>query len=101
FTLLFNAVDVDDETLEGAEIGFRRQNFRSANDRLEFTSTPDILGEYDAQAGILTLTGTASAEAYVQALRSITYSYVNFTDLILDSRIVYVILTDGKNLSEA
>lgn len=101
FTLLFNAVDVDDETLEGAEIGFRRQNFRSANDRLEFTSTPDILGEYDAQAGILTLTGTASAEAYVQAIRSITYSYVNFTDLILDSRIVYVILTDGKNLSEA
>ncbi len=100
-TLLFDAIDVDDETLTGAEIGFRRQNFRSANDKLEFAPTSEIAGSYDAQAGILTLTGTATVDAYVEAIRSITYSYINFSDLTLDTRTVYVILTDGKNLSEA
>ncbi|HRJ83524.1 MAG TPA: tandem-95 repeat protein, partial [Cyclobacteriaceae bacterium] len=99
-TTVFNAIDVDDETLAGAEIGFRRQNFRAANDRLVFTSTPEITGSYDAQAGILILTGTAPVAAYVEAIRSIQFSYINFDELILDTRSIYITLTDGKNLSE-
>ncbi len=100
FTSLFDAVDVDDETLTGAEIGFRRLNFRAANDVLEFTPTPEITGTYDGQVGILTLSGIATVEAYVEAIRSITYSYVSFTELILDTRGIYITLTDGKTLGE-
>jgi gliding motility-associated-like protein len=99
-TQRFEAVDVDDEFLTSAEIGFRRQNFRSASDRLEFTATTDITGTYDTQAGILTLIGTATVAAYVEAIRSITYSYSNFSDLVLDTRSVYFTLNDGKGLSE-
>jgi gliding motility-associated-like protein len=100
FTPSFEARDVDDDSLVSAEVGINRLTFKAGNDVLEFTNTKNITGVYDNQIGILSLTGKAPVEEYVQAIRSVKYNYVNLTDLILDTRRIYVTLSDGKALSE-
>jgi hypothetical protein len=44
-----------------------------AGDSLAFTNQPGVTGSYNASNGILTITGTASAAAYQDFLRSVTF----------------------------
>jgi hypothetical protein len=46
-----------------------------AGDMLNFATQNGISGSYDAQTGVLTLSGTASLADYQTALQSITYSF--------------------------
>lgn len=64
--------DVDSATLTGATVKITA-NFVSGEDMLGFTSQGGITGTYDAQTGILTLSGTASLADYQAVLRSVTY----------------------------
>jgi gliding motility-associated-like protein len=99
-TSLFEAVDVDDEFLVGAQIGFRPQNYRPANDQLIFFNTGNITGVFDDQSGVLTLTGTATVAEYVQAIRSIHYNFINFSEIVRETKSVYITLSDGKTPGE-
>jgi gliding motility-associated-like protein len=99
-TSLFEAVDVDDDFLVGAQIGFRPQNYRPANDQLIFFNTGNITGVFDDQSGVLTLTGTATIEEYVEAIRGINYNFINFSDIVRETKSVYITLSDGKTPGE-
>lgn len=63
--------DPDDRQLDSARVRIV-ENFQDGDDLL-FTDQSGIISSYDADAGVLTLTGTASVEAYLSALRSVEY----------------------------
>jgi Bacterial Ig domain len=88
--------DPDDRQLDSARVRIA-ENFQDGDD-LVFTDRSGIISSYDAGAGVLTLTGTASVEEYLTALRSVEYrneasanptktKYIEFTvnDAGLDS----------------
>ena len=99
FTSQFRAIEPEGDLIVSAVIGFRAPNFNSRHDLLEFVNTPSIKGSYDDISGILTLTGSASVEEYAQAIRSITYTFIDLNDIILQSRFVYVTLSDATSTS--
>jgi gliding motility-associated-like protein len=100
FSPQFDAYDPDKDDLTSAEIGFRQENYRLLNEMLIFTNTANIKGTFNPNSGVLSLTGKATAKEYRDAIRSVTYNYINAVDIILDSRTVYVTLSDGKSFSE-
>lgn len=94
----FEAVDPDGDNISGADIVFQRIDgfqYRSENDVLLFNETPKITGRFDKAGGRLTLKGSATAQEYVDAIRSIRYNYVNTRELLLDTRSVSITLSDG------
>jgi gliding motility-associated-like protein len=106
FTAAIDVKDADRDKLQRVEIGFRRPNFDELHDVLEFNNTATIRGDYDSDAGILTLSGEASVEDYVQALRTIEYNFVdietvdNLKRLEGQSRTVYIRVSDGMTDSD-
>ena len=64
--------DPDDKQLDSATVRIA-EKYLQAGDDLLFKDQSGITSSYDADAGILTLTGTASVEAYLSALRSVEY----------------------------
>jgi gliding motility-associated-like protein len=100
FTTEFDAREPENDLITGAIIGFRPPNFDSFHDWLEFSNTSSISGVYDDLTGVLTLTGSASVEEYENAIRSITYTFIDLQDIILDPRTIFVILNDGVSTSE-
>jgi gliding motility-associated-like protein len=99
-------VDVDNDHLSLAEIGFRAENYSALNDRLFLNSdTSKIRAVYDP-AGILFLVGYATIDEYRTAIRSIQYNYEltndengNPMEILTGVRTLYVNLHDGQNLS--
>ncbi|MCS7467714.1 Ig-like domain-containing protein, partial [Stieleria sp. ICT_E10.1] len=65
--------DVDDTNLESAVVQITG-NYASGEDVLTFVDQNGISGVWNAGAGTLTLTGTATVAQYEVALRSITYT---------------------------
>jgi hypothetical protein len=68
--------DIDSPTLASASV--RIDNFMADQDRLVFTGQNGITGAFNPQAGVLNLTGVATATQYQAALRSV--GYVNSSD---------------------
>jgi gliding motility-associated-like protein len=99
FTNEFRAFEPDGENITGAVIGFRVPNFDPEHDLLEFANTAEISGTYDEEQGILTLSGIADTAKYRDAIRSITYNFVDLDDIILEPRTIYITLSDGVNTS--
>jgi Ca2+-binding RTX toxin-like protein len=64
--------DLDNTVLAGATIKISKDFIDG--DTLNFTDQHSIRGNYDAQTGVLTLSGVSSIANYQAALRSITYS---------------------------
>ncbi|MBF2001379.1 MAG: cadherin domain-containing protein, partial [Synechococcales cyanobacterium M58_A2018_015] len=64
--------DEDSLDLTGATV--RIGGHRPNQDRLSFTPQSGITGSFEADTGVLTLTGTASLASYQAALRSVTYA---------------------------
>ncbi|NTS66850.1 VCBS repeat-containing protein, partial [Sphingomonas sp. HHU CXW] len=90
--------DVDNTTLTGAQVAING-NF-SAGDRLNFTNQNGITGAYNTGTGVLTLSGTASIDAYQSALRSITYSTISENPGTQDRTINFTV-NDGSLNSTA
>jgi hypothetical protein len=88
--------DADSPTLTGATVAMTT-NFRGGEDLLAFTSQNGIAGSFDAGAGVLTLTGSASVASYQAALRSIAYHNTS-EDPATISRTVSVTVTDGAHV---
>jgi hypothetical protein len=72
-----DVVDPSSATLTSATISIG--NFLSG-DTLSFVNQNGIVGNYDATAGVLTLTGVATLQLYNQALISISYSFNSQND---------------------
>lgn len=100
FLQAFNAREVDGDDIMSAEVGFLPQNYRIDNDVLLFDNTSKIKGKFNPDTGVLSLTGQATVDEYVQAIRSIHYNYLNLDQLVLDTRTVYITLSDGKVSSD-
>jgi len=101
-TPTFDGYDPDGDDLTGAEIGFLRIDafrYSAENDVLLFQGTPKITGSYDDAAGVLTLSGKATAKEYVDAIRSIKYNYIDAKELLFDPRSVSITLSDGQSKS--
>jgi hypothetical protein len=84
-------IDVDDSDLEGAQVlisgGF------VAGDELNFDDQLGIIGSYDADTGVLTLSGTAPVADYETALQSVEYSHPGSNPS--GSRTVDFVVNDG------
>jgi hypothetical protein len=65
--------DADDADLEGAQV--RIASGFQDGDELSFSDQPSITGQYTAETGVLTLTGTAPAADYEAALRTVEYRH--------------------------
>lgn len=103
-TELIDLADVDNTTLNFAEIGIQPDNYIEGNDVLVFNSTDKIRGVFDAPTGILSLVGMATASEYRDAIRSVQYDQVPITDgndvpVVKETRVVYLNVNDGQNVS--
>jgi gliding motility-associated-like protein len=98
-TTAFDVIDVDDDSLTLGEIGFRKPTFSSTYDELSFVNTTNITGTYDAQQGVLTFSGKAPLAEYINFVKLIQYRYTNTSKPKLDTKSVYITLSDGKSLS--
>ncbi|UCU92299.1 cadherin domain-containing protein [Hydrogenophaga taeniospiralis] len=66
--------DADNATLSSARVAITAG--LSAGDALDFVAQNGITGSYDADAGVLALSGTATVAHYQAALRSVTFRHV-------------------------
>ncbi len=94
----FTALDPESNNLTRATIAITPGTYQRGNDVLTFVNTLSIKGNFDAQTGILTLTGTDSVSNYRAAIRTITYQYANGTPLSSTKAITFQVL-DGINVS--
>ena len=90
--------DVDDTNIESATITISG-GLVSAEDVLSFTDANGITGSYDANTGILTLTGTATLADYELALEAVKYQNTNGDDPNTGSRTVTWVVNDGDTNS--
>ncbi|MDP1929797.1 MAG: DUF4347 domain-containing protein [Thiobacillus sp.] len=86
-------------TLTGATVSLTG-NYASGQDLLAFTNQLGISGSWDADTGVLTLTGTTSVANYETALRSVTYFNASESPSTL-TRTVSFIVNDGTSPSAA
>jgi gliding motility-associated-like protein len=105
----FEAVDVDNDFLQLAQIALIDSNFSSRNDELIFenSDTSPIRGVYDASKGVLSLLGYATTADYIAAMRSIKYNYLltldnngKQTPISTTPKRVSITLSDGQLASE-
>ncbi len=64
--------DADDNLLENASVAITG-NFIAGQDMLSFESAANISGSFDANTGVLSLSGTGTLAQYQSVLRSVTY----------------------------
>jgi hypothetical protein len=87
--------DGDDTQLISAKVWFSA-GFTSG-DVLNFTNQNSISGNYNAETGILTLSGTASVADYQAALRTVTFTSNDDPTLRSSSRAVSWTVTDANS----
>ena len=99
-------VDVDNEFLSMAEIGFRQPNFSAGNDEILYEFDTTKIRAIKDPSGILFLIGYATVEEYQTALRSMRYNYRISKDqngqpegILPGSRMIYTNVNDGQSIS--
>jgi gliding motility-associated-like protein len=97
----FRVIDVDDENLSSGEIRFEKDSYVEGSDLLVFSSTDNIKGVFDGNTGVLSLTGKASLNDYIQAVRSVQFSYASANDSVTTEKKLLFTLSDGKDVSTA
>ncbi|MBF4195806.1 hypothetical protein MHAEM_27329, partial [Mycolicibacterium phlei] len=91
---VLTVADLNSATLAGATV--KITTGAEVGDKLNFTDTSKITGEWDAANYTLTLSGNATAAEYEAALKSITFTT---QDAGILSRIVTFTVTDGEDES--
>ncbi|WP_237569394.1 Ig-like domain-containing protein [Mycolicibacterium lacusdiani] len=88
-----SVADLTSPTMSGATVTIGLG--RNVNDVLAYTgTTPGISASWNASTGTLTLTGDASAQAYQEALRSVTFS--SSAAATQGIRTVAIVVTDSQ-----
>ena len=85
--------DTDGGNIDGATVSIENM---ATGDTLSCTSSDGVAGSFDSGTGVLTLTGSASADAYQTVLRSVTFSNSNDTP---DTTTRNIAITLGSALS--
>ena len=80
--------------IDGAKVYFT-DGYKQNEDSLVFTNTDKITGSFVPATGTLTLSGTASADAYQAALRSVTYHNLNSGNVTDGTRKIVMVI--GKD----
>ncbi|MDG2285238.1 MAG: hypothetical protein P8N43_06890, partial [Alphaproteobacteria bacterium] len=93
-----NLSDVDNANIEGATV-FVSTGYQFGEDVLAFTDANGISGSWDASAGVLILSGSASKAVYEAALESVTYINTSSTPGLFLPRTVSWQVNDGTSLS--
>jgi hypothetical protein len=88
--------DTDSENIASAFVTIS-DGYVSDEDVLEFENANGITGNWDASAGLLTLTGTATKAEYEAALESVTYRNTDTTSLEAGNRTVTWVVSDGSS----
>ena len=83
----------DGLVLTGAIVRIR-SGFVAGEDVLAFTPTAHLSGSYDANTGILTITGNADAAEMQELLRSVTYQNTSTTPNTTPREIIFVVGAD-------
>ena len=95
-TKIFDARDPEGDNIIAAEIGFQAStDYREGKDIFSFKDTLGIVGAFIKELGVLTLTGKASVQDYVAAIRTVRYNYLDATPLDESNRKVSIRLNDG------
>ncbi len=89
--------DPDDTEMVGAQVAIT--NGFNTGDTLIFNSQNGITGNYNAQSGVLTLTGTASIANYETALESVEFAPGGGLSAILEPREFTFTVNDGDDTS--
>jgi hypothetical protein len=89
------ATDVDDTNFDSARVWIST-NYTSGEDLLAFTNTAEITGVWNASAGVLKLSGSASKENYQSALRSVIYENTDTANPVVLTRTVSLMISDGE-----
>ena len=93
-------VDIDDDHLLFAEVGFEPGDFVSGRDELHHEGSENIHAVFDEMSGALFMVGRASLQEYRSLINSISYTFTGPSDSIThDSKKIYVKLNDGKDTS--
>ncbi|MEJ0032575.1 MAG: Ig-like domain-containing protein [Bacteroidota bacterium] len=100
FTEVFDAEDQDDDSLAVAEIGFVTESFVSGADKLLYTDRTNIKGTFNAQLGVLTMSGAAKISDYVNAVRSVKFETTATGEDGADIKDIYVRVSDGTDFSD-
>ena len=95
---VFTALDPESNILTKATIAITPGSYQKGNDVLSFVNTKTITGSFDAQTGILTLTGVDSVSNYRAAIRTVTYQFANAT-AIGSTKTISLQVLDGINFS--
>ncbi len=99
-TKVFKVEDVDNDSLVSAEIRFVAPNFRPLFDKLIFTNTKNLTGNFNEQTGVLAISGKAPIIEYDTAIRSIKYNHTNGVDPIQEKKTISFTLNDGTSFSK-
>lgn len=92
--------DSDSPQLSGGTVKFTSNGlFKPAEDRLLFTNQNGITGSYNTSAGMLTLSGAASPDAYQTALRAVQYQNADAANAAAGTRVISFQLTDNTGLA--
>ena len=91
--------DVDSVNLIGATVSISA-GFAPGEDVLAFSDQLGITSDFDAAAGVLTLSGIAAVEIYQASLRSITYDNTSDTPST-SQRTVSIQVNDGEDTAAA
>ena len=86
--------DVDDSLMESATVSIS-SGYQSSEDILAIANTSEISGSWDAGNGQLTLTGSATKDAYAAALATVTYTNSDDLNPVLGHREISWQLNDG------
>ncbi len=81
--------DIDGPNITGATIAIT-ENYVSGEDYLDFTGSAGITGSFNSTTGVLTLTGSATAEDYQSVFRSVTYQNTSENPDTSTRKIVFV-----------
>ena len=91
--------DPDSETIDQVIVSLAPETYVAADDSLGSSPVGEIVSSWDAEAGTLTLSGTATLAEYEQSLRTLTY-YNRNQEATESSRVVQIQGFSGEIASE-
>ena len=97
-TATLTTSDPDSVNLSGATVQITG-NYLKTEDQLVFTNTTNIVGTFDPNTGILTLTGTDTLANYTAALRTVSYTDTSNAPNTAKRTLTYQVSDDGPLLS--
>lgn len=93
--------DVDNDSLSHAEVAFHAPRYRPGIDELITDRMSELLTtHFDVTTGVLTISGLAPIDEYVQQIRSVRYKRAAAYTGPTESKIIFITVSDGEAVSD-